>query len=152
MCAEMSVFKNSHQQCENSHETSLAKKKRGCNGTMSSQLIHNNHAAYGEIISIIERSRENAFRAVNRELISMYWEIGAYVSNKVKNGGWGKSIVTDFARFMESERPDIKGFSASNIWRMRQFYETYSDSEKLAPLARNQLDAEPDNNVTGKDR
>lgn len=136
MCAEMSVFKNSHQQCENSHETSLAKKKRGCNGTMSSQLIHNNHAAYGEIISIIERSRENAFRAVNRELISMYWEIGAYVSNKVKNGGWGKSIVTDFARFMESERPDIKGFSASNIWRMRQFYETYGDNEKLAPLAR----------------
>ena len=57
---------------------------------MSSQLIHNNHAAYGEIISIIERSRENAFRAVNRELISMYWEIGASVSNKVKNGGWGK--------------------------------------------------------------
>ena len=111
-------------------------KKRGCNGTMSSQLIHNNHAAYGEIISIIERSRENAFRAVNRELISMYWEIGAYVSNKVKNGGWGKSIVTDFARFMESERPDIKGFSASNFWRMRQFYETYGDNEKLAPLAR----------------
>lgn len=103
---------------------------------MSNEVIPNNQSAYGEIISIIERSRENAFRAVNRELIFMYWEIGAYVSDKIKNGGWGKSVVADFAHFMESERPDMKGFSASNIWRMRQFYETYKGSEKLAPLVR----------------
>ena len=103
---------------------------------MENELIPNNQAAYGEIISIIERSRANAFRAVNRELISMYWEIGAYVSNKVKNEGWGKSVVADFADFMESDRPDIKGFSASNIWRMRQFYELYKENEKLAPLVR----------------
>ena len=103
---------------------------------MENELILNNQTAYGEIISIIERSRENAFRAVNRELISMYWEIGAYVSDKVRNGGWGKSVVVDFANFIESDRPDIKGFSASNIWRMRQFYETYKENEKLAPLVR----------------
>jgi predicted nuclease of restriction endonuclease-like (RecB) superfamily len=103
---------------------------------MSKDLISNNHVEYAEIISLIERARESAFRVVNRELISMYWEIGAYVSDKVKNGGWGKSVVSDFARFIQTERPDIKGFSASNIWRMRQFYETYSDNEKLAPLVR----------------
>jgi predicted nuclease of restriction endonuclease-like (RecB) superfamily len=103
---------------------------------MSKELISKNHAEYGEIISIIERSRENAFRAVNRELISMYWDIGGYVSEKVKHGGWGKAVVEDFARFIQAERPDIKGFSASNIWRMRQFYETYNGSEKLAPLVR----------------
>lgn len=95
-----------------------------------------NSAAYGEMISIIERAKESAFRAVNRELITMYWEIGAYISDKVKNSGWGKSIVSDFARFIQTERPDIKGFSASNIWRMRQFYETYCNNEKLAPLVR----------------
>jgi len=103
---------------------------------MSKKLIPNNYAEYGEIISIIERARETAFRAVNRELISMYWEIGAYVSDKIKNGGWGKSVVADFALFIQTERPDIKGFSASNIWRMRQFYETYNNDEKLAPLVR----------------
>ena len=104
---------------------------------MSNELTPKNHAEeYCEIISIIERARENAFRAVNRELISLYWEIGAYVSDKVKNGGWGKSIVADFARFIQTERPDIKGFSASNIWRMRQFFETYCKNEKLAPLVR----------------
>ena len=45
---------------------------------MSKELISKNHAEYGEMISIIERARETAFRAVNRELITMYWEIGAY--------------------------------------------------------------------------
>jgi len=103
---------------------------------MSNELSPTKHAKYVEIISIIERARENAFRAVNRELISMYWEIGKYVSEKVKNDGWGKSVVADFARFIQTEHPDLKGFSASNIWRMRQFYETYNGNEKLAPLVR----------------
>jgi predicted nuclease of restriction endonuclease-like (RecB) superfamily len=103
---------------------------------MSDELTPQNQAEYNEIISIIERSRENAFRAVNRELISMYWDIGGYVSEKVRRGGWGKAVVEDFARFIRTERPDIKGFSASNIWRMRQFYEMYSGNEKLAPLVR----------------
>jgi len=47
---------------------------------MSKGLSPANHAEYNEIISIIERARENAFRAVNRELISMYWDIGKYVA------------------------------------------------------------------------
>ena len=103
---------------------------------MSKALKQNNKTEFSEIIGIIERSRENAFRAVNHELISMYWKIGAYISEKVKNSGWGKSIVAEFADFIQSEHPDIKGFSASHIWRMRQFYETYKDNEKLAPLVR----------------
>lgn len=88
------------------------------------------------MIAIIEQSREKAFRAVNRELITMYWDIGKYISGKMENGGWGKSVVADFARYVQEARPDIKGFSASNIWRMRQFYETYRQNKKLAPLVR----------------
>jgi predicted nuclease of restriction endonuclease-like (RecB) superfamily len=103
---------------------------------MSNELEFKNQAEYNEIIAIIERARVNAYRAVNHELISMHWEIGAYVSDKVKTGVWGKSIVKDFAHFLQTKRPDIKGFSASNIWRMRQFYETYRDNEKLATLLR----------------
>jgi predicted nuclease of restriction endonuclease-like (RecB) superfamily len=105
-------------------------------GVNSENIMPAGNAEYGEILTIIERSRENAFRAVNRELISMYWEIGKYISERIESGGWGKSVVADFARFLQAERPDIKGFSASNIWRMRQFYETYRDNEKLATLSR----------------
>jgi predicted nuclease of restriction endonuclease-like (RecB) superfamily len=103
---------------------------------MNKELLPQNHAEYGEIISIIERARENAFRAVNRELISMYWEIGNYVSSKVKNDGWGKSVVKDFSQFIQSQYLGIRGFSPQNIWRMKQFYETYYDNEKLSTLSR----------------
>ena len=101
---------------------------------MNNGLLSKNHVEYGKIISIIERARENAFRAVNREVILMYWEIGAFISDKVKNGGWGKAIVQDFSDFIQSHFMGIQGFSASNIWRMRQFYETYKENERLVTL------------------
>jgi predicted nuclease of restriction endonuclease-like (RecB) superfamily len=94
------------------------------------------HEDFGEILSIIEKARESAFRAVNRELISMYWEIGKYISDKVKKGGWGKTVVKDFSDFIQSQYAGIQGFSAQNIWRMKQFYETYKDNEKLSALLR----------------
>jgi len=103
---------------------------------MSNELTPHNKANYNEMLAIIERAREGVFRAINHELITMYWEIGKYISDKVKNEKWGKSIVADFAKFIQQERPDIKGFSTSNIWRMRQFYETYCENENLATLSR----------------
>ena len=66
----------------------------------------------------------------------MYWEIGSYVSKKVKASGWGKSIVTDFSAFLQKHYPTLKGFSLQNIWRMKWFYETYHENEKLSPLVR----------------
>jgi hypothetical protein len=105
--------------------------------SMSDSLIPNNNInAFDEVIAIIENARENAFRAVNRELINMYRDIGEYVSQRVTDSGWGKSVVKDFSAFIQRRYVGIKGFSPSNIWRMKQFYETYSDNEKLATLSR----------------
>jgi predicted nuclease of restriction endonuclease-like (RecB) superfamily len=98
--------------------------------------ITDNTTAFEEIITIIERARENAFRAVNHELISMYWEIGNFISKKVSADNWGKSIVKEFSQYIQSRFVGIKGFSPQNIWRMKQFYETYVKSEKLSPLVR----------------
>lgn len=103
---------------------------------MSDKMAKNKYEDFDEILSIIEKARENTFRAVNRELISMYWDIGKYISDKVKTNGWGKSVVNDFADFIQNQYIGIQGFSASNIWRMRQFYEIYFENEKLAPLVR----------------
>ena len=100
------------------------------------KLAHGNAQDFEEVIAIIERARENAFRAVNRELISMYWEIGHYISKKVAAENWGKSIVQEFSRFIQSRFAGIKGFSPQNIWRMKQFYETYGGKEKLSTLSR----------------
>jgi len=103
---------------------------------MSENIISNITNDFDEVISIIENARENAFRAVNRELINMYWDIGKYVSHCVSEGGWGRSIVKDFSDFIQNHYVGIKGFSSQNIWRMKQFYETYRDNEKLSALLR----------------
>ena len=88
------------------------------------------------IISIIERSKAKALKAVNSEMIEMYWQIGRYISEKTDSNGWGKSVVQRFADFLKQAYPSSGGFSAQNIWRMKQFYETYKDKEKLSPLVR----------------
>ena len=91
---------------------------------------------FDEIVEIIDNARTRAMRAVNAELINMYWDIGAYISQKVETDGWGKSVVTEFSEFLRHRYPASKGFSAQNIWRMKQFYETYRGNEKLSPLVR----------------
>ena len=97
---------------------------------------NSNETDFNEIITIIQQAKERTFRAVNHELISMYWDIGKYVSKKVKSNAWGKSVVNEFAAFVQQKYLGIKGFSPQNIWRMKQFYETYKDNEKLSPLVR----------------
>ncbi len=91
---------------------------------------------FDKIIEIIENSRKDAFKAVNRELINMYWEIGKYVSGKVSKNEWGKSVVKELSDFIQRKNEGIKGFSSSNIWRMKQFYDTYCKNEKLATMLR----------------
>lgn len=75
-------------------------------------------------------------KQVNRTLINLYWGIGQEIYNQQQEKGWGKSIVEVLAKEIQKDFPDAKGFSASNLWRMRNFYVTYSISENLAPLVR----------------
>jgi predicted nuclease of restriction endonuclease-like (RecB) superfamily len=91
---------------------------------------------FTDIIQLIKQSRTNAFRAVNAELINLYWNIGKYISKKIEQSEWGDSVVTELAKFIQTNEPEIKGFSDKNIWRMKQFYETYKDLPKLSPLVR----------------
>ncbi len=91
---------------------------------------------FENIIAIIECSKKRAIKAVNAEMIEMYWQIGKYISEKTANEGWGKSVVQDFSNFLKQTYPSASGFSSQNIWRMKQFYETYKDNEKLSPLVR----------------
>jgi len=91
---------------------------------------------FDEIISIIEKARKKAYKAINHGIIEMYWEVGEYISHKIAEKSWGESTIKDFARYIQLSNPEIKGFSPSNIWRMRQFYEVYKDISILAPLVR----------------
>lgn len=91
---------------------------------------------FTDIIQLIKQSRTNAIKSVNAELINLYWNIGEYISKKIEQSEWGDSVVTELANFIQTQEPDIKGFSDKNIWRMKQFYETYKDFPKLSTVLR----------------
>ena len=91
---------------------------------------------FTDIILLIKQSRTNALRAVNAELINLYWQIGEYLTRKIEQAEWGDSVVAELAKYIQKNEPEIKGFSDKNLWRMKQFYETYCHSEKLSALSR----------------
>jgi predicted nuclease of restriction endonuclease-like (RecB) superfamily len=91
---------------------------------------------FTDIIQLIKHSRSKAITAVNTEMINLYWNIGQYIYNRLETAEWGKSVVKELADFLLRMEPALKGFSDANLWRMRQFYEIYKDTPKLAPLVR----------------
>jgi predicted nuclease of restriction endonuclease-like (RecB) superfamily len=91
---------------------------------------------FSDIIQLIKQSRSKAIKAVNAELINLYWSIGAYISDKLEHAEWGDAVVSELAVYIQHNEPEIKGFSDKNLWRMKQFYETYKDYPKLSPLVR----------------
>ena len=91
---------------------------------------------FKEIVEMIEVRRTNAYQKVNEELISLYWDFGKYISEKVNDSNWGERIIDKLVDFMKGEYPTMKGFNRAGIYRMKQFYETYKNNEIVAPLVR----------------
>ncbi|MCL2164893.1 MAG: PDDEXK nuclease domain-containing protein [Oscillospiraceae bacterium] len=87
-----------------------------------------------EIKELIYQRQYEALRQVNAELIQLYWDIGAKITERQKEKGWGKSVVDVLARELQAEFPDVQGFSARNLWRMRGFYQEYSSEAILPPM------------------
>ncbi|MBZ4190573.1 PDDEXK nuclease domain-containing protein [Niabella beijingensis] len=83
---------------------------------------------FTDIIQIITQSRANAIKAVNTELINLYWTVGAYIKQKLSVAEWGDKTVDELADFIKKNNPDLKGFNRRGIYRMIQFYETYAES------------------------
>jgi len=94
------------------------------------------HADFEEVLSLIAAARTRAVSAVNTVLIDLYWSIGGHISRKTAEEGWGKGTVEELAETVQQRFPSMRGYSASNLWRMTQFFETYRDQPKLAALLR----------------
>ena len=89
-----------------------------------------------EIKQRIRSAQYEALKAVNKELIALYWDIGHLIVTRQEGKTWGKSIVQQLAKDLQAEFPGIGGYSTANLWRMKLFYESYVDNEKLAPMVR----------------
>lgn len=89
---------------------------------------------FAEVYNMIAKSRVLALQAINKELIELYWQVGSYIFQQVHEEKWGKGVVKNLANYLKKEEPDLKGFSAQNLWRMRQFFEVYETHSHLHSL------------------
>jgi len=64
-------------------------------------------------------------------MIDLYWQIGEYISKKLQSAEWGEKVVDQLAEHINREQPTLRGFTRRNLFRMRQFYETYCQDEKI---------------------
>lgn len=78
------------------------------------------------LINIINTARENALKKVNEELINMYWQVGEYLHKESQKSMFGDSYIDSIAKEIQEEFPGIKGFNRRGLYRMKQFYETYT--------------------------
>lgn len=86
------------------------------------------------IIDLISVAKQRAYIKVNAELVTLYWNIGAYISEKVDSGSWGDSIVVQLAENINNKFPNLKGFTKRGLYRMKQFYNTYYSIPEVSPL------------------
>lgn len=89
---------------------------------------------FAEVISIIENAKGRALKAVNAELINMYWEVGEYLSDLCAESSFGDKVIDEVAAYISNAAPAIKGFNRRGLYRMKQFYETYKDDEFVSAL------------------
>jgi len=87
-----------------------------------------------EIKERTSSAQYKALRAINKELINLYWDIGKRIVDKQKKQGWGKSIILNLSKDLQKEFPGMTGFSERNLWSIRQFYFDYHNKPKLRPL------------------
>jgi predicted nuclease of restriction endonuclease-like (RecB) superfamily len=91
---------------------------------------------FREILDLIAAARQRAYQAVNTALIDLYWQVGEHLSRKIASAEWGEGVIVELARHIAVTQPGLRGFTRPNLFRMRQFYETYGGDEKVSPLVR----------------
>ena len=82
----------------------------------------------------IRSAQVKAALAVNQELVLLYWQIGKEILQRQEDEGWGRKVVTQLARDLKKEFPEMKGLSRTNLLYMRAFAEAYPDKEFVQQL------------------
>ena len=92
---------------------------------------------FNEIVGLIKETKKKVYRIANTAMVELYWHIGERLSYRVANSNWGDGVIRQLADYIAIKTEDSKGYSDKNLWRMKQFYETYQEcDEKLSALLR----------------
>ena len=101
---------------------------------MTDPLDATMETSFAEVVEMIQSAKQRAMQAVNTQLVELYWQVGAYISHKLAQAEWGDGVVQQLADYLARTQPGLRGFTRRNLFRMRKFYETYRDEEKVTAL------------------
>jgi len=103
-------------------------------------IIKNDNKDFIEFIKMYEDAKKNAYyeisNIVNKTTVDLYWNYGKKINELSKDAKYGDKIVPKLATWFKDNYPELKGFSRPNLFKMKQFYETYYKNEKVLPMAR----------------
>ena len=105
------------------------------NDTQSSLLSEEYGSILEQIKRKIEAAQARAMSSANRELISVYWDLGRMIYEQQQKANWGDSVVKQLATDLQCSFPGMRGFSSRNLWMMKDFYQTYMGNQKLQTLS-----------------
>ena len=95
---------------------------------MQNEIQTYNPGDFAQVMQIIEQHRSQAVQAVNHASLLTAWEVGAFVADRIKNAQWGAKVVQQLAEYIHTQNPTLKGWSRANIYKMVNFYETYTST------------------------
>ena len=87
---------------------------------------------FASVLQIIEQNRSQAVQAINHASVLTAWQVGAFVSVRIKNASWGSKVVQQLAEYIHTQNPILKGWSKRTIYKMVQFYETFTTEQFIA--------------------
>jgi len=99
-------------------------------------LLPHFESQFEHVLHLIHDARKRSYLAVNAELVDLYWNIGNFISQKMAQAEWGDGVITRLSVHIQRRFPGLRGFTRANLFRMRQFYETYQGNKKVAALLR----------------
>lgn len=95
---------------------------------------------FAYINSIISAHTNSAIAKVNAEALQTYWDVGLYISTKLKSSQWGANVVGELADYLKRQNPNRRGYSKRNLYNMVKFFDTYSDPNFPKLIGNLQLD------------
>ena len=84
---------------------------------------------FQQVHNIVVFHRSEVARKVNTEMLQMAWEIGQYISARIKSAGWGAKVVDELSEYLQLQEPGSRGFGRRNLYNMVTFYDKYSTPE-----------------------
>jgi predicted nuclease of restriction endonuclease-like (RecB) superfamily len=83
---------------------------------------------------MIQSAKQTVMQTVNAQLVDLYWQVGAYISQKLEQSEWGDAVVQQLADYLARTQPGLRGFTRRNLFRMLKFYQVYRGDAKVTPL------------------